>query len=115
MGLVTAEEFKKARVLAETGVGDKEGGEGEGDESVGGRGDGAARRKKKRKKKKLISTLSFGEEIEEEDGDGENGSGTPAWKCADTFLGKILLWWVTCFVFYVDTFHFFFLVGKRDF
>eukprot|EP00904_Undaria_pinnatifida_P008123 jgi/Undpi1/4440/HiC_scaffold_17.g07794.m1 len=75
VGLVTAEEFKKARVLAETGVGDKEGGEGEGDESVGGRGDGAARRKKKRKKKKLISTLSFGEEIEEEDGDGENGSG----------------------------------------
>lgn len=78
MGLVTAEEFKKARVLAETGVGDKESGEGEGAESAVGCGDGAARRKKKKKKKKLISTLSFGEEIEEADGDGEVDSGVCA-------------------------------------
>lgn len=60
--------------MAETGVGDKEGG-GEGGENSGAAGDGAERRKKKRRKKKLISTLSFGEEIEE-DGDGEEGDGT---------------------------------------
>lgn len=79
VGLVTADEFKKARVLAETGVGDKEGGGsgatgGEGGDSAGGAEDAAARKKKKRKKKKLISTLSFGEEIEEDD-QGEGGSG----------------------------------------
>ncbi|CAM9858526.1 unnamed protein product [Pylaiella littoralis] len=78
VGLVTADEFKKARVLAETGVGDKAGGgTGDGGEASGGAGagDAAARKKKKRKKKKLISTLSFGEEIEEDD-EAEAGSGS---------------------------------------
>lgn len=78
MGLVTADEFKKARVLAETGVGDKEGGAGgEGGEGAGGAEDAATRKKKKRKKKKLISTLSFGEEIEQDDEaeGGKSGGG----------------------------------------
>lgn len=76
MGLVTADEFRKARVLAETGVGEKEdedgGAEGEGRAVAK---DGAAKRKKKRKQKKLISTLSFGEEIEEDETAGESGMG----------------------------------------
>ncbi|CAM9136111.1 unnamed protein product [Ectocarpus sp. 12 AP-2014] len=89
VGLVTADEFKKARVLAETGVGDKEGGGsgaagGEGGDNAGGAEDAAARKKKKRKKKKLISTLSFGEEIEEDDqGEGGGGAEEPPLK-----LGK---------------------------
>lgn len=75
---MTADEFRKARVLAETGVGEKAGGDaGAGGEGGAGEEDGEAKRKKKRKKKKLISTLSFGEEIakEEEEGSGD-GAGT---------------------------------------
>lgn len=84
MGLVTADEFKKARVLAETGVGEKDGGGGgagsEGGDGGQGAEDAAARKKKKRKKKKLISTLSFGEEIEEDDdAEGGNSGGGCRW------------------------------------
>lgn len=79
VGLVTAEEFKKARVLAETGVGDKET-----KGTDGGDGEAAGtnvreKRRKKRGKKKMISTLSFGEEIaEDEDGEGGKASGVAA-------------------------------------
>ena len=68
VGLVTAEEFKKARVLAETGVGDKEAKGADGEDGASGEANIAEKRKKKRRKKKLISTLSFGEEIDEDDG-----------------------------------------------
>ncbi|CAM9419028.1 unnamed protein product [Ascophyllum nodosum] len=78
VGLVTAEEFKKARVLAETGVGDKEAKGADGEDGASGEANIAEKRKKKRRKKKLISTLSFGEEIDEDDGiERGDSSGAP--------------------------------------
>lgn len=64
-------------MLAETGVGDKETKGADGGDGEAGGTNVREKRRKKRGKRKMISTLSFGEEIaEDEDGERGDASGT---------------------------------------